>query len=494
MKISITLLACISLHLMLFAQLPVFRWNLANTKPAPQVNVRLYGQSETGFYVVNEQPPSGTQFSPTITLEYFNKDLERVYVKGCTPPNIEDYVGTGYINNQLWLFTAFFDKASGKNTLYAGSFSPDGSPLPRKALATIDATRLADRGLFTFAISPDQSKLAVLSQPDFVKNEQEKIGIHLFDGQFNKLSSSVQTYTYTWTRAVYNQPVVNNAGMVFILKKTDMQSEGNTWSVFSFNGKTLKEFPIALEGRKKATPPATGIAPNGDLAVGGYYTEDAKVKVGFGKAFQGTYLQRLSASGEKAEFTVVAPFEKRKDIIPRQILFDKANTLILGEEYFVTEQAVTDPARKAADPFARDYNYNGKDIYIDAFDASGALRFATIVQKSNDSRNDNGTTVSFFGALVGDKLHLLFNDKEYRYDEKKKAVYFGGSPEIIVRSIVDVESGKALPAEPAGNTEPVGGKKGDMLLRPDVFLRLNGNEFLMRAENSRIYRLGKLTL
>lgn len=122
MKISRTSLLCIALPLMLRAQPPVFSWNLANTKPAAQVNVKLYGQPDAGFYVVNEQPPSGTQFLPTITLEYFNKELERLYVKNITPPALEDYVGTGYMNHQLWLFTALFDKASGKNTLYAGSF------------------------------------------------------------------------------------------------------------------------------------------------------------------------------------------------------------------------------------------------------------------------------------------------------------------------------------------------------------------------------------
>lgn len=494
MKVFSTTLFFIALQLMLCAQAPVFRWNLANTKPAPQINVRMFGSSDAGFYVVNEQPPTGTLFSPTITLEYFNSSLDRVFVKNITPPAIEDYVGVVYINNQLWLLSALFDKASGKNTLYAGSFGNDGSPQPRKALTGIDASRLADRGLFSIAVSPDQSKLVVVSQPDFVKNEMEKITVSLFDRQFNKLWSSEQTYAYAWTRAVYNQPAVNNAGMVFILKKTDMQAEGNTYSVFSFNGKTLKEFPITLDGRKKATPPATGIAPNGDLAVGGYYTEDAKIKVGFGKAFQGSYLQRISASGEKAEFTLVTPFEKRKDIVPRQILFNKSNTLLLGEEYFVTEQAITDPARKAADPFARDYNYNGKDIYIDAFDGTGKLLYASVIQKSNDSRNDNGTTVSYFGSLAGDQLHFLFNDKEYRYDEQKKAVYFGGSPEIIVHAVLDAETGKAQPTKPVGNTEPVGGKKGDMLLRPDVFLPLGPNEFLMRAENNRIYRLGKLSL
>jgi hypothetical protein len=492
MKSLLPALLCLLFTNQLKAQPPQFRWNQANTKPGPQVNLKLYGQSDAGFYVVNEQPPTGTQFSPTLTLEYFNAGMERVYVKNITPPALEDYVGMAYLDKQCWLFTALFDKASGKNTLYAGSFGADGTPLTRKAIATLDASRLADRGLFTLSVSPDRSKLVVLSQPDYVKNEQEKIGIHLFDGQFNKLWSSVQTYPYAWTRAVYNQPAVNNTGMVFILKKTDMQAEGNTWSVFSCNGKTMKEYPIALDGRKKATPPVSNFAPNGDLAVGGYYTEDAKVKVGFGKAFQGSYLQRLNASGEKAEFTVVTPFEKRKDILPRQLLFDKGNTLLLGEEYFVTEQAVSDPARKAADPFARDYHYNGKDIYIDAFDASGKLRYSTGVKKNNDSQNDNGTGLSFFGALVQDKLQLLFNDEAYRYDEEKKAVYFGGTPKIIVRSTLDPESGKALPTEPVGNTEPVGGKKGDMLLRPDTFLRLSETEFLMRAENNKIYRMGKM--
>jgi hypothetical protein len=283
-------------------------------------------------------------------------------------------------------------------------------------------------------------KLVILSEPEWIKDENEKITITLYNEKLEKIWSSEQTYAYPWTRAVYNEPFVNNDGTVFILKKTDMKGEGNTYSIFSFNGKSLKEFKVQLDGNKKAVTLAKAISPEGNFTIAGYYTEDAKVKIGFGTAYHGSFISSIDKSGESAKIMAVNPFEKRKDIVAKSIIFHDNKFILMGEEFIVnSKSAEKDPKVPLAeqDMFARDYSYNAMRIFADGFDAAGKTLYNTSIKKDNSSKNDFNRWNSYFSSVMKGKLYVIFNDEKYRYDEKKKAIVFGGSPRIAVYATID---------------------------------------------------------
>jgi hypothetical protein len=87
---------------------------------------------------------------------------------------------------------------------------------------------------------------------------------------------------------------------------------------------------------------------------------------------------------------------------------------------------------------------------------------------------------------------LIFTDEKSNYDEKKKAVVFG-SNKIGVFASVDAATGVLTTGSPIPNMGPVGGKDGDMLLRPDVFLNIDERHFLIRAENRESYRMADVS-
>jgi hypothetical protein len=461
---------------------------MAHTKAAVKLDVNIYGD-ESGYFVVSKKPLTGMQFSPGIVIEYFDGKQERKFVKDFSVAQIEDLVGIQYVGKSLYIFKALFSKEAGSNMLSAMRVETDGSIGKPITVTGMPATKLATRGLFSVAVSPDGSKLVVLGMPHFEKDANERINVSVFNGKLEKISSREMSFNYPWTRAVFNEPYINDAGTVFILKKTDMKGEGVNYSVFGCAGNELREFKIPLDGNKKALAITAAIAPNGDMAAGGYYTENTKVSVTMGTPFAGYFLTRVEATGSKALFTVVNPFEKRKNLIAKRIVFNGDMTILLGEAYYVMERAPEDPQRKAADPFARDYDFYGNDIFIDGFDREGKLAYASQIDKDNTSKNDNGTWVSFFCDIVKGKLLFIYNDDKYKYDEKKKAVVFGTN-RIVVYTYADPVTGVVQGASPLQNTGPVGGKDGDMLLRPDVFLRLSDGRYILRAENPSIYRMG----
>jgi hypothetical protein len=167
----------------------------------------------------------------------------------------------------------------------------------------------------------------------------------------------------------------------------------------------------------------------------------------------------------------------------------------MGERYYVSERdAPRDPSKPMTNEqmFKKDYSYYGNEIIIDAFDNSGRPLYYTQVDKDNQSKNDNGTWVSYFASVINGKIYLIFIDDKYKYDDKKKLIVVN-SPKIVVYAIVDPVTGTAAETKAVSNTGPVGGKTGDMLLRPDVFVKLDATHYIIRAENRDIYRMGTVT-
>lgn len=476
------------------AQPPAFEWGTSLVKPALELDVKVYGNATDGFYVVNKRAAGFGEFNPTVTVDYFNGNMERRYSVNMTCKPIEDFAGIVYLNKSIYCFTALFSKEAGKNTLTARAFHSDGNVDEPVVIASMPAEKLVNRGLFKVAASPDGNKLLLVAEPNFVKEENERITLSLFDAQLKKIWSAEKTYSYQWTRAVENTPYVNNDGTAFIMKKTDMKGDNNTYSVFSFNGQQLKEFKIALQGKQKIHTHVEVLAPNGDLVVGGYYTEDAKVNVRMGTAIMGSFIQRIDSKGDAQKFYIVNPFEKRKDVVAKNILFHNNNTILMGERYYVNiTSAPRDPSNPNQDPFAKDYGYNGYDVIIDCYDAAGKPMYASSIEKNNSSKNDNGTWVSYFGSVINGKLYIIFNDDKNRYDEKKKAITFGGTVRIVVYATVDPATGAVTPAQPIPNMGPVGGKESTMLTRPDVFLKVDENHYIIRAENRDEYRMSRVS-
>ena len=477
-----------------FAQEPQFVWNTANTKPNLDIASKMYGNLNDGIFIYNNIPPSGTEFNPSITVEYFNGKLDRGFKKNITVDPMEDFVDVVYLNKKAYHFKSLFSKDAGKNTLNAIGINPDGSFDKPVSIANISAEKLGKRGRFNVAASPDGKKLLILSQPEWIKDENEKITISLYNEKLEKIWSSEQTYSYPWTRAVYNEPFVNNDGTAFILKKTDMKGEGNTYSIFTFTGKALKEYKIQLDGNKKAITHASAFSPEGNFIVAGYYTEDAKVKIGFGTAYHGSFITSIDKAGESANFNTVNPFEKRKDIVAKNIIFNENKIILMGEEFFTTSRsAEKDPKVPMAeqDMFAKDYTYNANKIFIDGFDAAGKPVYNTSIKKDNNSRNDFGRWNSYFGAIMKGKLYIIFNDEKYKYDEKKKAISFGSSPRIAVFATVDPITGVAADTKPIANFPALTAEKEPaMYLHPDVLMKISDTQCIIKAENTDLYRLG----
>ena len=497
-KISLILLASLFI-VNAFAQEPQFSWGSMKSKPGPFTQTQIMGYEKDGYFIVNKREPDMTEsqsiirsaFSPVVTAEFFSSEGERTFSKDISTGRSDDYVDVVYFDHTLYMISALFTKASGKNVLTAKAINDDGTVEAPVEIGVLPSEKMGTRGLFYVSVSPDGSKLLVLSQPEYVKDQNEKIKLTLLEKNFKKVWETEQTFSYGWSKTMDNRPYINNNGTAYILKMINAKGIDDSWSIFSSTGKELKEFKIAIDAGKKITSVVQAFSAEGDFTVAGYYKNGgAKVRLTFGDKVDGSFLYRVDATGQQSKIAAVNPFGKRDDMLARNIVFNDNTTMLLGERYVVNDRPAphTGPATNE-NMFAREYSYNGMDIMIDGFDAAGKLLYATSIDKNNSSKNDLGYWLSYFAAMVKGKLQIVFMDNYSRYDGKKLSI---NTPNIIVYTTMDPITGKAEKPQPVLKPGPVGGKDGDSYLRPDTFLRANENKFIVRAENGSGYRMGMM--
>ena len=498
MKKRIALLLISFYFLSANAQLPAYSWTGVYSKVAKNAEIQLLGKAGTGYYIVSKQPPEEGQqsilrsaFNPIITVEYFNSRQEKTFSKDMTAGREDDYVTAVYFDNKLLIITALFNKEAGKNTLWAKAVNADGTVEKPVEIGSIAAEKLSKRGRFNVEASADGSKLLVLSQPEYEKEQNERFNITLFAAGFTKLWNSAQTFPYLWGKSIDNRPYVNNAGTAFILKKMDVKGSNDQWSVFSFDGKLLKEHKMAFEGDKNLASVVTAFSPEGDFTAGGYYTDRGKVSIRGNNTISGNFLYRVEAAGQELKLGVFNYYDKRKDVIAKYLLFNNSNVILTGEVYSISDKvAVKEPGTpsSAQSLFARDYFYTATDIIIEGIDQTGKPLYNTVIQKNNSSRNDNGYWVSYFAAISKGQLLVVFNDDKYNYDLQK--IIAINSPKVIAYTTVDPVTGKADYNKRVPVYGPVGDRDGDMYLRPDVFIKLDDSRYVVRAENNMNFRMG----
>jgi len=500
MKKTTSFLAAFILMFNAFAQEPVFTWGALQAKPGAPAEVRILGYTSTGYYIVNKREPSELEsrsivrsaFSPVIHVEYINSEGRRVFSKDVSTGRADDYVDVVYFNNSLQVISALFDKDAGKNILTARSVNLDGSSDKSVKIGELGASKMSQRGLFYVNTSPDGSKLIELSQPEYVKDQNEKIGLSLYKEGFTQVWNAEKTFAYPWSKSVDNKPYVNNDGTAFILKQISMKGADDSWAVFSFAGKELKEFKMAIDNKKMSSF-AQAFSSEGDFTIAGYYKEEgARIRVYMGDKANGSFLYRIDAAGQQMKTAAVNPFGKRSDIVARSLAFYENTVILLGEKYVVSDRAA---ARTASTPqtnetmFARDYTYNGMDIIVGGFDNTGKPIYNTTIDKDNSSKNDLGYWVSYFAAVVNGKLRIVFMDNFSRYDNRKISI---NTPNIIVYATIDPVTGSLEKPVPVSKPGPVGGKDGDSYMSPAVFLKTGDNKYIIRAENRNDYRMGQL--
>ena len=141
------------------------------------------------------------------------------------------------LENQLIFLSSVMHKKKGKHQINAQVYSEkDDTISENKLLASFSIDSYSKSGFYQIAISPDQTKIAVIANMPYVKKTKEKVKIWMYDNQLNLLWKQDETLNYKSERAYQESVFVDNYGVVFMNKTTNAFKKTRENDLVSFNG------------------------------------------------------------------------------------------------------------------------------------------------------------------------------------------------------------------------------------------------------------------
>jgi hypothetical protein len=290
-----------------------------------------------------------------------------------------------------------------------------------KEIESIVSEKQLNSGNFYPVLSPDKSKLLILTNMPFVKDEKEKIRLSVFDVQtFNKIWSKDITLNNESRRDADNEGLVDNNGNVFMLKKITGEKQKVDYLLYSYNATSQKwtENPLNMDG-KMLVSKKFFINNKGDNIITGFYSTK-------NERLEGTYYFRFSNTDQSLVASKIEPFGSKllenfmneknaaedgayilnfkiKDVLSQS----NGNSLIISENQTERSTPSTDPAKPGYI-----YNYDSNDIMVICLQNDGSKLWSTVLKKNQSEKttDPNIRWDSFVYGLVGDKLYVLWNN------------------------------------------------------------------------------------
>lgn len=404
-----------------------FMFGRAELKPFIESETEMVTCSNSEYYIISKKKFKAGELNPKVQIEKFDKSNNRVLNVDVTTLPQYDYVKTIVLKNKVYVLESVFEKDNQKNILMAYEVnglikSKTGIPI-----ATLNAEKLSKRGRFKVSFSDNLNYFVVLAEPEFVKGENEKIEITLFNDDFKEIWKSLYEFNYEFARVVDNNVLISNEGKVFIVKKTNIKSNYTPFSIFSFNeNKTWSEFKIdLLDEKKKIINYRTVFSTKGELTLGGFYTEDGRVVIG-GENVNGMFICKLSLKDANRFLVNTAEFKNiRKNLVLRNMLLDENDNMYLtSEKVIIDENVIPQPGNQSnqtsffKEPL-KEYKYFVNYIYVDGISLTGNCLFNYELHRPFETKNDFNIYSSTLSYLINNELIIFFNDFEHRYKEKK---------------------------------------------------------------------------
>lgn len=372
------------------------------------------------------------------------------------------YQGVFPLKDKLVMFKSEFSKASGSKMsyIYAYPFDVSGKRQKKVQLTTINAESAFNSGNFGVNVSPDGTKIAVISEQPYDKEGMERCTVTVFDDQFKQLWKKDYTFAYESAKAPKNEIIVNNSGVAFILKRIPVKKALDQFSVFTFadGGKNVIEKKIELENGFTVSSWKHLFTPAGDLQMAGFYYMNKKVGINVEDP-DGTFLLQVkAATGDIAG--VKSPKVRSGSIKINQLLpAADGGFILVGETLY--EKSTLKPGGQ----FEYNYDYNTGTTYITKLAADGNMQWDYEVRRNLRSNNDGGRFFGVYAWLNGNDVNLFFTDELTNHDNKRQFVEFGTR---WINLFQTVGADGKLKGETLITDQRIGGKKGEYIFLPET--------------------------
>jgi len=410
---------------------PVYRWGPPATNDFTERRVeRLLDLGDQGFVLLRVSQDATTV--KHFWLERFDRTLASVGMRevafnGGVMGDSYDLDEVLTINGKLYAFVTHWEKAAGKHTLLLHPLDPEGVLAEGQVLDVVMAEKMGNNGRFIRALSPDGSKLLVLTELPFEKGTKERLRMTCYATADRKVIwKHEQTLEWEADKGLHNHVAVDDAGRAYLFKKT-WQKPVWRYALYATDGKgSWKAHPAnQLEG-KELTDHRIAIGADGACFVYALYTTEPSAYV---KKVHGSWYAGFAADGslevdlaKSWPADMVALFSGDRiandaakshvdDLRIKEILHrDDGKLLLLLEQVESKSSAV---AGSSPMQFTYEWNY-GDVLALCVEPTTGVPVWWQNLDKRQEVRSSTAQDEfgSFVYALKQDRLYILWNNTD----------------------------------------------------------------------------------
>lgn len=474
--------------------------------------MEIVGSDSSSFYVFKDVKGSEAIFK----LEQYNKSslqLEREKEVNIPKVNgqqtfLEELI---FINDRFYLFTSQVGESDAVKMAYGTEISKDGEAIGETVrLDLFELGRKRNQIDVDVKLSSDSSSFLVYHNRPFSKQSDEIFSFRIFDFDFNLLYQKELSLPYKHQAYEISDYLFDGSSNIYMLSgMTPQKSESRVTRIgpenkryvllnYDFESNTLKEYDVSVKN-KWINSVTFGVTPKGDLAIGGFYSNDFRFSI------SGTFYFLLDGASKAVKAQGLMPFssdflrkfgnsrdrdnQRLEDyFFDHFLLFENGEAILIAEQYYVSEMIRTDPATGYQ---TINYVYNYNDIIIVKINANGSIAWNVKVPKYQATTNDNGPYSSY--ALVWDhrKIHLLFNDHQDNFERLRNDPNAGlksfGNVRRSVAALVTVNEDGKMKRQKLFDAKEV-----DTVLKPKIAFQSESNEIIIYGKKRRNFKFGRV--
>lgn len=485
----------------------------------------------TTFYVIKR---STRKDSPYIILEQFNeKNVTKNKSIEVPIPTIGGEISVFenilLLESKIWLFSSAVQE--NKKILYAAPISPDqanpiGSPIMIDQFVYV-GNRQRTPVQFEIIESKDAKSILVLHNFPFEKYNNEIFSYKFFNSNMELKWAKEIELPYKDQFFKLSNHLVDPSGNVHMISAispervkggaTDRGIPNKKYNLLTYYPKEnkLKEFEITL-GEKYVSSLSFALSPQGDLIIGGFYSNSAMYSIA------GTFYLCVDPKTRRVVSSNLKAFEKnflmefmpekkiKKGLELSDFYFDHFIVREDGSAVFIAEQYYMQVIYTYNDPFGYgmnsfgygspyyysrnnyNYQYYYNELIIVNVNPQGEIEWTKKIPKKQISTNDGGYYSSYALASTDQAIYILFNDNprnSAEYRAKSVDLYTMSKPSKSTAMLVVVnESGKI-------SYQPLFSQKDmNLILRPKMHFQSSANQLIVFSQRGNRYKFGSITL
>ena len=437
------------------------------------------------------------QYDLSMRLEkIFQLRLPTVATKKMTLDNVLVF------KQQVIVFASIFNSENEVLELYSLSFKNDSlaTPIFRMQVENVSKKRL---GKFNYKKSDNDSLLTINHIPAVSRGEENpRLAFRVFDVDFELLWGKDFDLKKEHIADLTNL-LLDNVGNVYVLsngenskgKNENSSSVNYVLYAYYFKENKLKQFELELAD-KQINDVSFNILPNGNLVVGGFYSNTDNFSIAGSFYLTIDYLTRKTTSSSLvpfgkeflARYLSAKKIQKGKELedyyFDHFVINEDGSAFLVAEQYYFYQ---TEDWDYRSNIVIITDNYHFNDIIVVYISPEGQIESAVAVPKRQHTINDNGRYSSYLLYAEENAVFLIFNENEKNLAKNATKQYTMGNANKAHAVEVKVSSDGTLK-----KTTLFSSKEAKAILHPSLSEQLPNQLILYRSRGKKYYSFGIL--